>query len=98
MIYTSPDYLLKYSDVLSEVIALAKLDKYADDFIELRSRIVKSFILLRIATSLRSLFPQQWLFIAQFSLIVVALTTIFLYSPHSIGLEKCTCFFSLSID
>lgn len=34
MIYTSPDYLMKYSDVLSEVIALAKLDKYADDFIE----------------------------------------------------------------
>lgn len=33
MIYMSPDYLLKYSDTLSEIIALAKLDNYSDDFI-----------------------------------------------------------------
>ena len=34
MIYMAPDYLLKYSDTLAEVITLAKLDKYSDDFIE----------------------------------------------------------------
>ena len=33
MIYLSPDYLLKYSDTLAEIISLAKLDNYADDFI-----------------------------------------------------------------
>ena len=46
MIYTAPDYLLKYSDTLSEIIVLAKLDEYSDDYIEQsisRSYMIKSF-------------------------------------------------------
>ena len=34
MIYTSYDYISKYSDTLAEIIALAKLDKYSFEHIE----------------------------------------------------------------
>jgi len=34
MIYTSYDYISKYSDTLAEIIALAKLDKYSFEYIE----------------------------------------------------------------
>lgn len=34
MIYSSYDYLSKYYDTLGEIIALARLDKYSNDFIE----------------------------------------------------------------
>ena len=34
MIFTSPDYLTKYSDTLSEIIELASIDQYSEDFIE----------------------------------------------------------------
>lgn len=34
MIYLSPDYTAKYSDVLSEILALAKIDEYSNDYIE----------------------------------------------------------------
>lgn len=34
MIYSSYDYISKYSDTLAEIIALAKLDKYSFEYIE----------------------------------------------------------------
>ena len=34
MIYTMYDYLSKYSDTLSEIIALAEKDNYSFDYIE----------------------------------------------------------------
>ena len=46
MIYTSYDYLTKYSDTLAEIINLAELDGYSFDFIEktlIKSSMIKEF-------------------------------------------------------
>ena len=46
MIYTSYDYLTKYSDTLAEIINLAELDGYSFDYIEktlIRSSMIKEF-------------------------------------------------------
>ena len=69
MIYTSYDYISKYSDTLAEIIALAKLDKYSFEYIEKTlssSKMIDEFeysdITLIAFTSLsrlyRSLFPD----------------------------------------
>lgn len=46
MIYTSYDYLSKYSDTLGEIINLAEIDGYSFDFIEktlIKSSLIKEF-------------------------------------------------------
>ena len=46
MIYTSYDYLTKYSDTLAEIINLAELDGYSFDYIEktlIKSTMIKEF-------------------------------------------------------
>lgn len=69
MIYTSYDYISKYSDTLAEIIALAKLDKYSFEYIERvlsSSKMIDEFeysdITLIAFTSssrlYRSLFPE----------------------------------------
>lgn len=69
MIYTSYDYISKYSDTLAEIIALAKLDKYSFEYIEKTlssSKMIDEFeysdITLIAFTSssrlYRSLFPE----------------------------------------
>ena len=83
MIYTSYDYLSKYSDTLGEIINLAEIDGYSFDFIEktlIKSSLIKEFedsniTQIAFTSSIqlyRKLFPDS----------KASIKDIHLFSPH----------------